>query len=294
MQNSAGTHYYEGNGKGEMNKIALKDMVIGGGAPFVLIAGPCVIEDEGMTRSIAEYLKNLTTAMKIPFIFKASYDKANRTSIDSYRGPGYIQGLQMLERIKKDYAVPVLSDVHRFEEIKPASEILDVLQVPAFLCRQTDLVCEVARQAKVVNIKKGQFLAPWDVRNILIKASSTGNEQIMITERGTTFGYNNLVVDFRSIPIMRNMGYPVIFDATHSVQLPGGSGTVSGGQRDMVSVLSRAAVAVGVDGVFMEVHPEPDKAKCDGPNSLALDSLPDLLRTLAEIDRTVKKIDRKR
>ena len=272
-----------------MNEIALGDIVIGGGAPFILIAGPCVIEDEKITRNIAEYLKNLTAALKIPFVFKASYDKANRTSINSYRGPGLVQGLQILERIKKDFDVPVLSDVHRFEEIKPASEILDVVQVPAFLCRQTDFIIELAKQAKMINIKKGQFLAPWDVRNILIKASSTGNERIIITERGTTFGYNNLVADFRSIPIMRDMGYPVVFDATHSVQLPGGSGVASGGQRDMVSFLSRAAVAVGIDGLFLEVHPEPETARCDGPNSLYLDSLPGLLKTLVEIDGIVKK-----
>jgi 2-dehydro-3-deoxyphosphooctonate aldolase (KDO 8-P synthase) len=282
-----------GKWNSNMNEIALGDIVIGGGAPFILIAGPCVIEDEKITRNIAEYLKNLTAALKIPFVFKASYDKANRTSINSYRGPGLVQGLQILERIKKDFDVPVLSDVHRFEEIKPASEILDVVQVPAFLCRQTDFIIELAKQAKVINIKKGQFLAPWDVRNILIKASSTGNEKIMITERGTTFGYNNLVADFRSIPIMRDMGYPVVFDATHSVQLPGGSGAASGGQREMVSFLSRAAVAVGIDGLFLEVHPEPETARCDGPNSLYLDSLPDLLKTLMEVDGIIKKDFRK-
>jgi 2-dehydro-3-deoxyphosphooctonate aldolase (KDO 8-P synthase) len=271
-----------------MNKIILRDFVVGGGAPFILIAGPCVIENEKITRNIAEHLKNLTKALKIPFVFKSSYDKANRTSINSYRGPGLMQGLQVLERIKKDFDVPVLSDVHRFEEIEPASEVLDVVQVPAFLCRQTDFIVEVAKRAKMINVKKGQFLAPWDVRNILTKASSTGNEKIMITERGTTFGYNNLVADFRSIPIMREMGYPVIFDATHSVQFPGGSGNVSGGQRDMVAYLSRAAVAVGIDGLFLEVHPDPETAQCDGPNSLCLDSLDDLLRTLLKIDRIVK------
>lgn len=281
-----------GKWNSNMNEIALGDIVIGGGAPFILIAGPCVIEDEKVTRNIAEYLKNLTAALKIPFVFKASYDKANRTSINSYRGPGLVQGLQILERIKKDFDVPVLSDVHRFEEINPASEILDIVQVPAFLCRQTDFIIELAKKAKMINIKKGQFLAPWDVRNILIKASSTGNEKIMITERGTTFGYNNLVADFRSIPIMRDMGYPVVFDATHSVQLPGGSGAASGGQREMVSFLSRAAVAVGIDGLFLEVHPEPETARCDGPNSLYLDSLSDLLKTLVGIDGIVKNFRR--
>lgn len=272
-----------------MKKISLNNFIIGGGAPFVLIAGPCVIEDGQKTRDIAKYLKDLTMSLKIPFIFKASYDKANRTSLHSFRGPGLIHGLQILSEIKKDLDVCILSDVHRFEEIEQASEILDVVQVPAFLCRQTDFILEVARHAKIVNIKKGQFLAPWDVQNILIKASSTGNENIMITERGTTFGYNNLVADFRSLPVIREMGCPVVFDATHSVQLPGGQGNTSGGEREMVTFLARAAVAVGIDGLFLEVHPEPETAECDGPNSLYLDTLHNLLRTLIEIDRVVKK-----
>jgi len=271
-----------------MKEITLGDSVIGGNRPFVLIAGPCVIEDEYTTRNTAEHLKRITASLKIPFIFKASYDKANRTSIDSFRGPGLMKGLEILENIKKDLHVHVLSDVHRFEEIKPASEVLDVLQVPAFLCRQTDFIAEVARSAKIVNIKKGQFLAPWDMEHILKKALSTGNDRIMITERGTTFGYNNLVADFRSLPLMRDLGYPVIFDATHSVQLPGGVGTASGGQRDMVPFLARAAVAAGVDGLFLEVHPNPEKARCDGPNSLYLDSLHCLLQTLVRIDDVVK------
>ena len=273
-----------------MRQIILDDMVIGGGAPFILIAGPCVIEDEETTRETAVSLKDITGRLKLPFIFKASYDKANRTSMNSFRGPGVVEGLRILADIKKDLGIKILSDVHRFEEIGPASEILDVMQVPAFLCRQTDFVIEVARKAKVVNIKKGQFLAPWDVRNILLKASSTGNENIMVTERGATFGYNNLVVDYRSLPLMRETGYPVIFDATHRVQLPGGMGTASGGQNDMVPHLSRAAVAVGVDGIFLEVHREPEYAKCDGPNSIRLDSLYDLLSTLIEIDGIIKKM----
>ncbi len=272
-----------------MRQIILDDMVIGGGAPFILIAGPCVIEDEETTRETAIFLKAITGRLKLPFIFKASYDKANRTSINSFRGPGIVKGLRILSDIKKDLDIKILSDVHRFEEIGPASEILDVMQVPAFLCRQTDFVIEVARKAKVVNIKKGQFLAPWDVTNILLKASSTGNENIIVTERGTTFGYNNLVVDYRSLPLMRDMDYPVVFDATHSVQLPGGMGTASGGQNDMVPHLSRAAVAVGVDGIFLEVHREPEYAKCDGPNSVRLDSLHDLLFTLMQIDGIIKK-----
>jgi len=272
-----------------MRQINLNDMVIGGGAPFVLIAGPCVIEDAEITRETALFLKNITAQLKLPFIFKASYDKANRTSVDSFRGPGITRGLKILANIKRDLDIHVLSDVHRFEEIEPASKILDVVQVPAFLCRQTDFIIEVARKAKIINIKKGQFLAPWDVANILGKASSTGNENIMITERGTTFGYNNLVADFRSLPIMREMGYPVVFDATHSVQLPGGTGTASGGQNEMVPYLSRAAVAVGIDCLFLEVHPNPECAKCDGPNSVRLDSLFELLRTLMEIDGIIKE-----
>ena len=272
-----------------MKQITLQDFVIGGGAPFILIAGPCVIEDEEETRNIAIFLKKITGDLKIPLIFKASYDKANRTSINSYRGPGLTEGLRILKNIREELKIPVLSDIHRFEEIEESSLVLDVMQVPAFLCRQTDFVKEIARSAGIINIKKGQFLAPWDVSNILTKVSSTGNENIMVTERGTSFGYNNLVSDFRAIPIMRDMGYPVIFDATHSVQLPGGYGNASGGEREMVPYLSRAAVAVGIDGLFLEVHPDPERALCDGPNSLYLDTLPDLLRTLKEIDETVKR-----
>ncbi|MBN1663517.1 MAG: 3-deoxy-8-phosphooctulonate synthase [Deltaproteobacteria bacterium] len=266
----------------------LNDFVIGGGAPFVLIAGPCVIEDEEKTRGIARFLKKLTTELSIPFIFKASYDKANRMSIDSYRGPGMEEGLRILAEIKEDFQIPVLSDAHRFEEIAQAAEILDIVQVPAFLCRQTDFVVEIARKAKIINIKKGQFLAPWDVANILKKVASAHNENVIITERGTSFGYNNLVADFRCLPVMAAMGCPVVFDATHAVQLPGGQGASSGGQRDMVPYLSRAAVAVGIDGLFLEVHPDPECALCDGPNSLYLDSLYDLLKMLKKIDHIVK------
>ncbi|MDD5169433.1 MAG: 3-deoxy-8-phosphooctulonate synthase [Syntrophales bacterium] len=271
-----------------MKIIELNDIKIGDGNPFALIAGPCVIEDEEKTLATASYLKNLALNLKIPFIFKASYDKANRTSIDGYRGPGLKRGLDVLARVKAELKIPVLSDVHRFEEIDPASKVLDIMQVPAFLCRQTDFVMEVARVARVVNIKKGQFLAPWDVANIVEKVKRTGNDKLMITERGTSFGYNNLVVDFRALPVMRSFGYPVIFDATHSVQLPGGAGKSSGGQREMVSYLAKAAVAVGVDGLFFEVHPEPEKALCDGPNSLRLDSLKGLLAELIAVERIVK------
>jgi 2-dehydro-3-deoxyphosphooctonate aldolase (KDO 8-P synthase) len=271
-----------------MKKIKIGNAIMGGGEPFVLIAGPCVIEDERKTMVIARELKKLTEKLGIFFIFKASYDKANRTSLDAYRGPGFEKGLEILKKIKDRVGIPVLSDVHRFEEIEKAADVLDVIQVPAFLCRQTDFIIEVARKAKVVNIKKGQFLAPWDVTHIIRKVVSTGNDNLLITERGTTFGYNNLVSDFRSIAVLRSLGYPVAYDATHSVQLPGGAGDASGGEREMVPGLCRAAVAVGVDALFMEVHPRPEEALCDGPNSLELRSLPALLRVLKAIDGIVK------
>jgi len=272
-----------------VKQIALNDFVIGGGTPFVLIAGPCVIESEERTRDIAVQLKEMTDDLAIPFIFKASYDKANRTSKDSFRGPGLEEGLRILEQIKDELSIPVLSDVHRFGEIEKASKVLDVMQVPAFLCRQTDFVMEIARQKKIVNIKKGQFLSPWDVRHVLEKVLHAGNDDVILTERGVSFGYNNLVADMCSLPIMRNFGYPVIFDATHSVQLPGGDGNASGGNRNMALYLARAAVAVGIDGLFLEVHPDPACALCDGPNSLYLDSLPVLLHTLKKLDGIVKE-----
>jgi len=271
-----------------MKQINIGDFVIGDNVKFVLIAGPCVLENEAVAMDMVRYLQKLTAKLKIPFIFKASYDKANRTSIKSYRGPGARKGLAMLKRIKDKLGIPLLSDVHRFEEIDAAAKILDVVQVPAFLCRQTDFITEIAKKARVINIKKGQFLAPWDVANIIEKAKAAGNENIMITERGTSFGYNNLVFDVRSLPIIRDMGYPVIFDATHAVQLPGGKGTASGGQRDMVKYLARAAVAAGVDGIFLEVHRDPQKALCDGANSLYLSELEELLTMLKQIDSLVK------
>jgi 2-dehydro-3-deoxyphosphooctonate aldolase (KDO 8-P synthase) len=271
----------------QMKKIDIGGIKIGGGAPLALIAGPCVIESEETTVRIARDLKTITGDLGIPFIFKASYDKANRTSRDAYRGPGLIRGLEILKRIREDIGVPLLSDVHRFEEIAPAAEILDVLQVPAFLCRQTDFIVEVGRCARAVNIKKGQFLAPWDMANVVEKIAAV-NGNILLTERGASFGYNNLVVDFRSFPILRKTGYPVIFDATHSVQLPGGAGKASGGDRGMVPCLARAAVAAGIDGLFFEVHPDPDRALCDGPNSLALNTLPELLATLIRIDAAAR------
>ena len=271
-----------------MNQIKLNDFIIGNNTGFVLIAGPCVLENEASAMDVAQYLQKLTAKLKIPFVFKASYDKANRTSISSYRGPGLKEGLAILKHIKEKLDLPLLSDVHRFEEIDDAAKILDVLQVPAFLCRQTDFVMEVAKKAKIINIKKGQFLAPWDVVNIITKIRAAGNEKILLTERGTSFGYNNLVFDVRSLPIMRETGNPVIFDATHAVQLPGGAGTASGGERNMVPYLARAAVAAGVDGIFLEVHRDPEKALCDGSNSLYLDSLEELLTMLKRIDSLVK------
>lgn len=272
-----------------MKEIMMEDFVMGGKNPFVLIAGPCVIETEETTREIASYLKEITDQLSIPFIFKASYDKANRTSLDSFRGPGLRKGLDVLKSIKDELSLPILSDVHRFEEIDEAAAVLDIIQIPAFLCRQTDFVTAVAATGRAVNVKKGQFLAPWDMTNVVEKVLAAGNDRVMITERGASFGYNNLVVDMCSLPIIRKMGFPVVFDATHSVQLPGGEGTSSGGRRDMALYLARAAIATGIDGLFMEVHPDPECALCDGPNSLNMRSLPDLLAVLKEIDGIVKK-----
>ena len=270
-------------------EITFKNITIGGNKPVALIAGPCVIESEDATLEAAARLKEMTAALNIPFIFKSSYDKANRSSVKSYRGPGLKEGLRILGRVARELNLPVLSDVHRFEEIKPAAEVLDVLQIPAFLCRQTDFVVEVAKTGRVVNIKKGQFLAPWDIKNAADKAASTGNDKIIITERGVSFGYNNLVADMRALPIIRGLGYPVVFDATHSVQLPGAGGTASSGDRKFVPHLTRAAAAAGIDALFMEVHACPDKALCDGPNMLSLDDLPALLKQVIEIDKIVKR-----
>jgi 2-dehydro-3-deoxyphosphooctonate aldolase (KDO 8-P synthase) len=252
-------------------------------SPFFLISGPCVIEDEAVTLRIAARLKELTDSLGIPFTFKASYDKANRTSIGSFRGPGIAKGLELLARVKAALDVPIISDVHRINDVDAAAEVLDVIQIPAFLCRQTDLILAVARTGKPVNIKKGQFLAPWDIVNIIEKIRSVSSVTPMITERGVMFGYNNLVVDFRGIGIMQQTGCPVVFDATHSVQLPGGAGNSSGGQREFAPVLARSAVAAGADGVFLEVHENPEAALCDGPNSLYLDQLPALLTQLKAI-----------
>lgn len=264
-------------------EIQVDTLNIGDGNLPVIIAGPCVIESEDVTFYTAGRLKSLCSAAGLPLIFKSSYDKANRTSVSSYRGPGLEKGLAILAEVKSRFGIPVVSDVHSVDEIKIASAVLDVLQLPAFLCRQTDLIIAASETGKAVNIKKGQFLAPWDARHIAEKFISTGNKKLMLTERGTSFGYNNLVVDFRGLPIMRSFGYPVIFDVTHSLQLPGGMGSRSGGQREFAAPFARAAAAVGVDGLFMEVHPDPDNALCDGPNMLPLDDLEALLKSVRAI-----------
>ena len=268
--------------------ISIGPFKIGGNNPLVLIAGPCVVESEKIVRQIAEKLKRITEDLRVPFIFKASYDKANRSSIKSFRGPGLKEGLKILQKIKTDLNIPVLSDVHKEEEVLPASEVLDILQIPAFLCRQTDLLTKAALTEKPINIKKGQFMAPWDMKNVVNKLEESGNKNILLTERGVTFGYNNLVVDMRSLVLMRDYGYPVVFDSTHSLQQPGGKGTMSGGQREMIPDLARGAVAVGCDALFMETHPDPDQALSDGPNMLKLDLLPVLLEQLVTLHQIVR------
>ena len=267
-----------------MQQVSINNIKIGDKNPLVLIGGPCVIESEANCLETANRLKEITEKLSMPFIFKCSFDKANRLSIDSYRGPGIKKGLEILHKVKQKIKVPLLSDIHCQKEISEAAAVLDIIQIPAFLCRQTDIVVAAAKTGKVVNIKKGQFLAPWDILPIIKKIESTGNRQILITERGVSFGYNNLVSDFRSLAIMREFGYPVIYDATHSVQLPGGRGTASGGQREFVAGLSRAAVAFGCDGLFLEVHIEPDKALCDAANMISLKELEHLLRQIKKIE----------
>jgi 2-dehydro-3-deoxyphosphooctonate aldolase (KDO 8-P synthase) len=271
-----------------VKEVRIGPVTLGGRRPMVLIAGPCVIESEDACLEVAARLKELTRSLGIPLIFKSSYDKANRSSLGSYRGPGLRRGLEVLGRIKREMGIPVLSDVHRFEEVQEAAEVLDVLQVPAFLCRQTDFVAAIAGAGKAVNVKKGQFLAPWDMKNVVEKIESAGNQSILLTERGASFGYNNLVADMRALVIMRQTGYPVIYDVTHSLQLPGGLGTSSGGQREYIPPLARAGVAAGVDGLFMEVHPNPSEALCDGPNSQPLKELRPLLEQLMAVDKIVK------
>jgi 2-dehydro-3-deoxyphosphooctonate aldolase (KDO 8-P synthase) len=257
--------------------------------PFFLIAGPCVIESEALVQDVAGRLKELTGRLGVPFIFKASFDKANRSSRASFRGPGIEAGLKALAEVRKKIGVPVLTDVHEDTPLAEVAAVVDVLQTPAFLVRQTNFIVNAASQGKPVNIKKGQFLSPWEMKNVVDKARSTGNEQILVCERGFSFGYNNLVSDMRSLAVMRETGCPVVFDATHSVQLPGGKGDASGGQREFVPVLARAAVASGISGLFMETHPDPAKALSDGPNAWPLDRMEPLLATLVELDRAVKK-----
>ena len=264
------------------------DVSIGGNQPFVLISGPNVIESEKLTFHIAEELLDITSSLDIPFVFKASYDKANRSSLNSYRGPGLKEGLEILKQVKSRYKIPLITDVHAVEDVALVSEVVDIIQIPAFLCRQTDLVVAAAKTGKVVNIKKGQFLAPWDVKNIVGKITANGNQKILLSERGVSFGYNNLIVDMISFPIMRALGYPVVFDVTHSVQLPTGQGQSTGGRKDFIPTLSRAAIAAGIDALFLEVHPNPAEAKCDGPSCTPLDQVAGLLKSLKPIDNQVK------
>ena len=266
----------------------LCDFEVGSDKPFFLIAGPCVVESEQMAMDVAAYLQELTTELGIAFIYKSSYDKANRSSHESYRGPGIDKGLKILAKVKETLNVPVLTDVHDGSPLDEIAAVVDVLQTPAFLCRQTDFIQDVASHGLPVNIKKGQFLAPWDMQHVVNKARATGNEQIMVCERGASFGYNYLVSDMRSLVVMQDTGCPVVFDATHSVQMPGGQGAQSGGQREFVPALARAATAVGIAGLFMETHPDPEKALSDGPNSWPLDKMRELLETLKNIDEQVK------
>lgn len=266
----------------------LLDFNVGIDQPFFLIAGPCVIESEALALETAAFLQELTNRLNIPFIYKSSFDKANRSSGQSYRGPGIGEGLRILEKVKTQLGVPILTDVHEDTPLDEVAQVADVLQTPAFLCRQTNFIVNVAAAGKPVNIKKGQFLSPWDMTNVADKARSTGNSQVMVCERGASFGYNNLVSDMRSLAVMRATGCPVVFDATHSVQLPGGQGTASGGQREFVPVLARAAIAAGVAGVFMETHPEPEQALSDGPNAWPLAQMEALLSVMKELDKVVK------
>ncbi|MBU1862127.1 MAG: 3-deoxy-8-phosphooctulonate synthase [Candidatus Omnitrophica bacterium] len=271
-----------------IQKIKINNIVFGEKKRFVFIGGPCVIENEKSALRHAEKLIRLSTDLKIPFVYKSSFDKANRSSHTSYRGPGLKKGLSILKKIKQEYKIPVVSDVHSVEEVTVAQEVLDIIQIPAFLCRQTDLIFAAAKTGKVVNIKKGQFVSPWEVINIIKKVLSQGNKKILITERGFSFGYNNLVNDFRSIPIIRAMGYPVVFDGTHSVQMPGGLGKISGGMREFIPMLSKCAIAAGVDAIFLEVHEDPSKALCDGPNTLPLGEVKDLLTVLSAIKKVIE------
>ena len=262
---------------------------VGSSQPLLLIAGPCALESEELARRVAGTMQEICARLGLSYVFKASFDKANRTSLSSYRGPGLEQGLALLSRIREELQVPVISDVHEISQVQAAAEVLDIIQIPAFLCRQTDLLTAVARTGKPINLKKGQFVSPWDMEHGVNKIRASGGKKIMLVERGASFGYNNLVVDMRGLPVMRSFDCPVIYDATHSVQLPGGAGGSSGGQREFIAPLSRAAVAAGIDGLFMEVHPDPDHALCDGPNSIALDQIEVLLTQLVQIRQVCKE-----
>lgn len=272
------------------HRVTLGKIRFANDGPLALIAGPCVIEDAGFTVKMAKSLSALAARLKVPYIFKASYDKANRSSIRGFRGPGMRDGLDILQRVKDEVGCPVLTDVHWVDDVAQVASVVDILQIPAFLCRQTDLLLACGESGKIVNIKKGQFVAPWDMRHAVEKVESTGNRQILLTERGVSFGYNNLVVDMRSLAIMKQFGYPVIYDATHSVQLPGALNGASGGQREFVEPLARAAVALGVAGLFCEVHPNPDRARSDGPNSLALGTMPRFLSSMKTLDKVAKSL----
>ncbi len=267
--------------------VKIGNLTVGENSPLFLISGPCVIEDAETTLAVARFLQGISVKLSIPVIFKSSYDKANRTSLDSFRGPGLHEGLEILKEVKDTTGLPILSDVHQVSDVEKVAEILDVIQIPAFLSRQTDLILEAARTHLPLNIKKGQFLSPWDMEQVVLKATSTGNTKILLTERGSFFGYHNLVVDMRSISVMKNLGYPVVFDASHGVQLPGGRGTTSDGQRQFVAPLARAAVAAGADGIFLEIHPNPDSALCDGPNSLPFEHVEPLLAVLKQVHQVV-------
>lgn len=273
----------------KVKSVTIGNQTVGGDGKLFVMAGPCVIEDPDRILKIGQEMKRICEKLGVTYIFKASYDKANRSSYKSFRGPGLTEGLKILKEIKKELQVPVISDVHSVEQVEPAAEVLDVLQIPAFLCRQTDLLEAAAKTGKCVSVKKGQFMAPSDIKNVLEKMSHLGNENLMLTERGFSLGYHNLVVDMRSFPIMRSFGYPVVFDATHSVQLPGGAGTSSSGQRQYIGNLARAAAGAGIDGVFMEVHDNPAEALCDGPNMLYLSQVEAVLRDMIAINEITQK-----
>jgi 2-dehydro-3-deoxyphosphooctonate aldolase (KDO 8-P synthase) len=270
-------------------EISLGSLRLGGGNPLFLIAGPCVIESESHARSMAERVAKIAAEADMPYIFKASYDKANRSSIKAFRGPGLAEGLRILAKIKSDLGLPILTDIHDGSQAAPAAEVADVLQIPAFLARQTDLLLAASKTGRIVNIKKAQFLSPWDMGNVAEKVASSGNQNIILTERGASFGYNNLVVDMRAFPVLQKFGYPVVYDVTHSVQLPGGQGDASGGQPEFIETLARAGVATGVDGLFLETHDNPAAALSDGPNALPLSQLPQLLSRIKELSTLVRR-----